>query len=76
MLKSEGVALCRWLAHHCLQCTHHQIPALNFVSLFLVTAVLFDTFVVRSLVAPAILALFGDANWWPNRPREALKSVL
>jgi putative drug exporter of the RND superfamily len=29
--------------------------------------VLLDTFVVRSLVVPAAVALVGDAVWWPSR---------
>jgi RND superfamily putative drug exporter len=30
--------------------------------------VLLDTFVVRSLVVPAAVALVGDPVWWPSRP--------
>jgi RND superfamily putative drug exporter len=29
--------------------------------------VLLDTFVVRSLVVPAAVALIGDRTWWPSR---------
>jgi RND superfamily putative drug exporter len=29
--------------------------------------VLLDTFVVRSLVVPAAVALIGDRVWWPSR---------
>ncbi len=29
--------------------------------------VLLDTFVVRSLLIPSLIALFGDASWWPLR---------
>ena len=31
--------------------------------------VLIDTFLVRSLLIPALTALFGDFSWWPSRPR-------
>jgi RND superfamily putative drug exporter len=29
--------------------------------------VLLDTFVVRSLVVPAAVAIIGDRVWWPSR---------
>jgi len=28
--------------------------------------VLLDTFVVRSLLVPALIAVFGDVSWWPS----------
>lgn len=31
--------------------------------------ILIDTFVVRTLVIPALFALIGDRIWWPNDPR-------
>ena len=30
--------------------------------------ILLDTFVVRTLVIPALFALIGDRIWWPNSP--------
>jgi putative drug exporter of the RND superfamily len=34
--------------------------------------ILLDTFVVRSLLVPSLIALFGTASWWPWRgPRAA-----
>ncbi|BBZ25096.1 MMPL family transporter [Mycolicibacter hiberniae] len=32
--------------------------------------ILLDTFVVRTLVIPALFALIGDRIWWPNPPVE------
>ena len=33
--------------------------------------ILLDTFVVRTLVIPALFALIGDRIWWPNNPSNA-----
>ena len=37
--------------------------------------VLLDTFVVRTLVVPAVVTLFGDASWWPSRLRPPAPSA-
>ncbi len=31
--------------------------------------VILDTFVVRTLLVPGLIALLGDRFWWPSRPR-------
>ncbi|MEO6794632.1 MAG: MMPL family transporter, partial [Mycobacterium sp.] len=31
--------------------------------------ILLDTFVVRTLVIPALFSLIGDRVWWPSFPR-------
>jgi RND superfamily putative drug exporter len=33
--------------------------------------ILLDTFVVRTLVIPALFALIGDRIWWPSHPADA-----
>ena len=40
-------------------------PILNQLSFYLFVSVLFDTFVVRTLLVPAIMFLLGEWNWWP-----------
>jgi len=46
------------------------IRALNQVSIMFVASVLLDTFVVRTMLVPCFLYVFGDLNWWPTkRPR-------
>merc|ERR1712072_1635057 len=41
------------------------IASLNESALIFVTSVLFDTFVVRTMLVPCFLFVFGDLNWWP-----------
>eukprot|EP01079_Euglenida_sp_SAG-EU17-18_P011893 gene11893-2169_t len=41
------------------------IPTMNQMSCYMVFAVLFDTFVVRPILVPAIMSLLGETNWWP-----------
>ena len=38
---------------------------LNQAAFLLVVSVLFDTFVVRTLLVPALFALSGARSWWP-----------
>jgi len=33
----------------------------------IVTGALFDTFIIRSVMMPAVLSLFPSSNWWPYR---------
>eukprot|EP00760_Papus_ankaliazontas_P017043 PhM_4_TR17011/c0_g1_i2/m.68989/K06994/K06994; putative drug exporter of the RND superfamily len=42
-----------------------EVETLNQLGFMMVTAVIFDTFVVRSLLVPAMMSLFGEWNWWP-----------
>jgi RND superfamily putative drug exporter len=30
--------------------------------------ILIDTFLVRSILVPSLIAAFGRASWWPNSP--------
>ncbi len=43
-----------------------SISLLNECSYYLVAAVLLDTFLVRTIMVPAIMAILGDVNWWPK----------
>eukprot|EP01064_Diplonema_japonicum_P034996 TRINITY_DN7417_c0_g1_i1.p1 TRINITY_DN7417_c0_g1~~TRINITY_DN7417_c0_g1_i1.p1 ORF type:complete len:918 (+),score=137.07 TRINITY_DN7417_c0_g1_i1:84-2756(+) len=42
------------------------IEAINQMGFYLVFSVLFDTFVVRSVLVPALMSLIGKYNWWPG----------
>jgi uncharacterized membrane protein YdfJ with MMPL/SSD domain len=39
---------------------------LNVLSFYMVVAVLFDTFIVRTVLAPPAMSLLGRFLWWPN----------
>lgn len=43
-----------------------DVPGMNMLSFYMVFSVLFDTFVVRSLLVPSTMSLLRDANWWPG----------
>lgn len=47
------------------------VPLRSFAELgfALAVGVLVDAFVVRSLLVPALISLFGDASWWPGTRR-------
>ena len=38
-------------------------------------SVVLDTFVVRSLVSPALMVLCGEANWWPSQMPPGTREV-
>jgi uncharacterized membrane protein YdfJ with MMPL/SSD domain len=40
---------------------------INELSVFLVFAVLYDTFIVRSLLSPAMMSLLGRYAWYPSK---------
>lgn len=42
-------------------------PAMNLLSFYTVMAVLFDTFIVRVCVVPALFSIKPHWNWWPGR---------
>lgn len=42
------------------------ISALNQYSFMMTFGVLLDTFVIRTLIVPALMSILGDINWWPT----------
>lgn len=44
-----------------------SLPAVNQLSFYLVFAVLFDTFIVASILVPCLLNLLGDSSYWPMK---------
>lgn len=40
-----------------------------------VVGLLLDTFVIRTLLVPAIAVRVGELNWWPRRPRRVTNGV-
>jgi len=47
--------------------------ALNQFAFFLCVAVLLDTFIVRSMMVPALVSLAGPLNWWPAKVPQAAR---
>ncbi len=43
------------------------IKMLAQIGVAIAIGVLVDTFIVRSLLVPAVAALLGKWNWWPSR---------
>lgn len=43
------------------------------VGVIVALGVLLDTFIVRTLVVPALFTLVGDKVWWPGNPRRAVR---
>eukprot|EP01126_Amoeba_proteus_P055022 TRINITY_DN6802_c0_g1_i1.p1 TRINITY_DN6802_c0_g1~~TRINITY_DN6802_c0_g1_i1.p1 ORF type:complete len:108 (+),score=18.81 TRINITY_DN6802_c0_g1_i1:336-659(+) len=44
-----------------------SVTIMNMLSFYMVFAVLFDTFIVRSLVVPGLMGFFFDWNWFPGQ---------
>ncbi len=47
------------------------LVALTELGFLVAVGVLLDTFIVRSLVVPAVALLLGERFWWPWRPRQS-----
>ena len=43
-----------------------NLPAINELGFYLVFSVLFDTFIVRSLLVPSLMGILGEVNWFPG----------
>jgi len=50
--------------------------ALNQYGFMLAFAVLADTFIIRTLLVPAIMELAGPVNWWPGNMPPSTKDVM
>eukprot|EP00164_Ancoracysta_twista_P000151 GFYU01000222.1.p1 GENE.GFYU01000222.1~~GFYU01000222.1.p1 ORF type:complete len:843 (+),score=247.73 GFYU01000222.1:254-2782(+) len=49
---------------------------LNQFAFFLVVSVLLDTFIVRTILVPALMSLAGKWNWWPRKIPEGSKVLI
>lgn len=47
-----------------------NVMLINQFGVLLALGVLLDTFVIRSLLSPALVYAFGFVNYWPTRPKE------
>jgi RND superfamily putative drug exporter len=47
---------------------------IKFLAVGIAAGIIFDATVIRALLVPALMKLFGEANWWmPNWTRVALR---
>lgn len=53
-----------------------NVAVLNQLAFFMVFATLFDTFVCRPLLAPALFAILGEAVWWPGAVPEVTLTAM
>ncbi|RBO82949.1 MMPL family transporter [Nocardia puris] len=55
-------------------CVLGVLPLITLTQLGIVVGlgILLDTFVVRTVIIPALFAIVGDRIWWPSRPRRAV----
>jgi RND superfamily putative drug exporter len=53
-----------------------RVVIIQAVGVGMALAVALDATLVRSLLVPATMRLFGDLNWWAPRPIEWLKGRL
>jgi len=49
-----------------------DVPGMRQASFIFTLGVLIDTFVVRTIVTPALTAPLGEANWWPRQFKESV----
>merc|ERR1712230_351631 len=49
------------------------MATINQLGFFLVAAAVYDTFVSRCILTPAIMSIFGNMNWWPGPLFSALR---
>jgi len=52
-----------------------HMGTVNQLGFFLVAAALYDTFVSRSIITPALMSILGDKNWWPGPLYYVLREV-
>jgi len=50
-----------------------RMATINQLGFFLVAAAVYDTFVSRCILTPAIMSIFGNMNWWPGPLFSALR---
>jgi putative drug exporter of the RND superfamily len=45
------------------------------LAVVMAVGVLVDSFIVRSIVVPSLMSIFGERSWWPNRPPRARSAL-
>jgi uncharacterized membrane protein YdfJ with MMPL/SSD domain len=53
-----------------------NVMILNEFGFILTIAVILDTFIIRTILVPAIMSIADKWNWWPRKPPEPTKDEL
>ena len=53
------------IAFGCLMLSSQQL--LSECGFFIAFSILFDTFVVRTIIVPCVMVVLGPRNWWPRK---------
>ena len=51
------------------------IRAMRELAFVMSVGVLIDSFLVRSVLVPSLIATFGRISWWPRRPPETQRAA-
>jgi putative drug exporter of the RND superfamily len=67
VVAARYVILLAWIAAGCGLLALVPLAQFRQIALAMALGILLDTFVVRSLLVPALVVLFGRAGSWPGR---------
>jgi RND superfamily putative drug exporter len=67
VISTAGIIMCLAFAGMVVQSNNEFLCQMGFCMIF---GILVDTFVVRTVLVPAVIGLGGSLNWWPGASRK------